>query len=91
MSKRSFDKLNEEQQQALIAAGKAAEEYFAAEAAKLDDKMIQVYKDNGIEVVEMSKENYDAWLAIAKETSYKNFAEKVPNGQKLIDDALAVQ
>lgn len=91
MSKRSFDKLNEEQKQALIAAGKAAEEYFAAEAAKLDDKMIQVYKDNGIEVVEMSKENYDAWLAIAKETSYKNFAEKVPNGQKLIDDALAVQ
>jgi len=39
----------------------------------------------------MSKENYDAWLKIAKETSYKNFAEKVPNGQKLIDDALAVQ
>jgi len=91
MSKRSFDKLNEEQQQALIEAGKAAEEYFAAEAAKLDDKLIQVYKDNGVEVVQMSKENYDAWLAIAKETSYKNFAEKVPNGQKLIDDALAVQ
>ena len=39
----------------------------------------------------LSQENYDAWLAIAKETSYKNFAEKVPNGQKLIDDALAVE
>ena len=39
----------------------------------------------------MSKENYDAWLDIAKKTSYKNFAEKVPNGQKLIDEALAVK
>ncbi|WAP68105.1 TRAP transporter substrate-binding protein DctP [Jiella pelagia] len=91
MSKRSFDRLNEEQQKALMAAGQAAEEYFAGEAKKLDDELIEVYKKNGVEVVEMSKEDYDAWLKIAKETSYKNFAEKVPNGQKLIDEALAVE
>lgn len=91
MSKRSFERLNEDQQKALLAAGEKAEEYFAGEAKKLDDELIEVYKKAGVEVTEMSKENYDAWLAIAKETSYKNFAEKVPNGQKLIDDALAVQ
>ncbi|WP_206453964.1 TRAP transporter substrate-binding protein [Aurantimonas marina] len=91
MSKRSFERLNEDQQKALLAAGEKAEEYFAGEAKKLDGELIEVYKKAGVEVTEMSKENYDAWLAIAKETSYKNFAEKVPNGQKLIDDALAVQ
>lgn len=91
MSKRSFDKLNEEQQQALIEAGKKAEAYFAEEAAKLDSELIEIYKKAGVEVVEMSKENYDAWLAIAKETSYKNFAEKVPGGKELIDQALAVK
>jgi len=91
MSKRSFDRLNEEQQKALLAAGQKAEDYFAGEAKKLDGELIEVYKKAGVEVTEMSKENYDAWLKIAKETSYKNFAEKVPNGQKLIDDALAVQ
>ncbi|MCE7026882.1 TRAP transporter substrate-binding protein DctP [Jiella avicenniae] len=91
MSKRSFDRLNEEQQKALMAAGKAAEDYFAGEAKKLDADLVDVYKKNGVEVVEMSKEDYDAWLKIAKETSYKNFAEKVPNGQKLIDEALAVE
>jgi TRAP-type C4-dicarboxylate transport system substrate-binding protein len=91
MSKRSFDRLNEDQQKALMAAGQAAEDYFAGEAKKLDAELIEVYKKNGVEVVEMSKEDYDAWLQIAKETSYKNFAEKVPNGQKLIDDALAVE
>jgi hypothetical protein len=39
----------------------------------------------------MKQEDFDAWLAIAKKSSYKNFAEKVPNGQKLIDMALAVK
>ena len=39
----------------------------------------------------MKQEDFDAWLAIAKKSSYKNFAEKVPNGQKLIDMALDVK
>ncbi|MBB4001166.1 MAG: TRAP transporter substrate-binding protein DctP [Aurantimonas endophytica] len=91
MSKRSFERLTEEQQAALIAAGEKAEAYFAEEAPKLDEKLVEAYKEAGVEVVEMSKEDYDAWLAVAQETSYKEFAEKVPNGQKLIDDALAVE
>ncbi len=91
MSKMSFDRLNEEQQQALMDAGQKAEEFFAGEAAKLDDDLVKAYKDAGVEVVEMSQDNYDAWLEIAKETSYKNFAEKVPNGQELIDSALSVE
>ena len=36
MSKRSFEKLNKEQQDALMAAGEKAEAYFAEEASKLD-------------------------------------------------------
>ncbi|HEX2018387.1 MAG TPA: TRAP transporter substrate-binding protein DctP [Aurantimonas sp.] len=91
MSKRSFERLNEEQQQALLAAGEKAEAYFAEEAPKLDEKLIEAYKEAGVEVVEMSKKDYDAWLAVAKETSYKEFAEKVSNGQELIDQALAVE
>ena len=39
----------------------------------------------------MSEEDYNAWLDIAKETSYKNFADNVPNGQAIIDAALAVE
>ena len=51
----------------------------------------QNYKNAGVEVVEMSPENYDAWLAIAKETSYKMFSENVPGGEELIAKALAVE
>nr|WP_244303554.1 TRAP transporter substrate-binding protein DctP [Roseibium sediminis] len=91
MSKRSWDKLNKEQQDALMAASKIAEDYFSGEAAGLDDKMVDAFQKAGVEVVEMSADNYNAWLAIAKETSYKNFAEKVEGGQALIDKALAVE
>ena len=41
MSKRSWDKLSKEQQDALMAAGKAAEEYFAGQAKGLDDKLVK--------------------------------------------------
>ncbi|MBO0663410.1 TRAP transporter substrate-binding protein DctP [Jiella sp. MQZ9-1] len=91
MSKRSFDRLDEKQQKAILAAGKVAQEYFSGEAKKLDQKLVDIYKKNGVKVVTMSKENYDAWLKIAKQTSYKEFAKKVPNGQKLIEEALAVK
>ena len=53
--------------------------------------MEKAFKDNGVEVVTMKPEEYDAWIAVAKESSYKQFAEEVPGGQKLIDEALAVK
>lgn len=90
ISEQVWQGLNEEQQEALLAAAQAAEDYFAAEAAALDQQMVEVYKENGIEVVSMTEEDYNAWLEIARETSYKNFAENVPNGQAIIDAALAV-
>jgi len=91
ISKETYDRLTPEQQEAVMAAGKKAEEYFDKEAAGLDDKMVEAFKAAGVEVVSMSKEDYDGWLAIAKETAYKEFSEKVEGGQKLIDDALAVE
>ena len=61
MSKRSWDKLNKEQQDALLAAGKKAEEYFLGEAKNLDQKMIDTFEKAGVEVVSMSPEDYQAW------------------------------
>jgi len=91
ISEQSWNKLNEAQQQALSAAADKAEAFFAKEAAGLDQKMADIFAENGVEVVNMSAENYQAWLDIAKKSSYKTFAETVPNGQALIDAALAVE
>jgi TRAP-type C4-dicarboxylate transport system substrate-binding protein len=91
MSKKSFDRLDKKQQDALRAAGKKAEAYFAKEAPKLDEEMIKVFKNNKVEVVTMTPAEYDAWLAVAKKSSYPEFAKEVPNGQELIDAALSVK
>ena len=52
---------------------------------------MDAYAKAGVEIVEMSADDYKAWLDIAKATSYKNFAEKVPGGEELIEKALAVE
>ncbi|AUH33848.1 TRAP transporter substrate-binding protein DctP [Paracoccus tegillarcae] len=91
MSRTVYDRLEPEQQQALMDAGQKAEAWFAEQAAGLDSKMVEAFEEAGVEVVSMTPENYDAWLAIAQETSYKKFAEDVEGGQELIDQALAVE
>lgn len=91
ISKRSFDKLKPAQQKALMAASKKAEDFFAAESKKLDEKLVAAYKKAGVKVVNMTKEQADKWRAVAAKTSYKTFAEKVPGGKELIEKALAVK
>ncbi|MCB1750226.1 MAG: TRAP transporter substrate-binding protein DctP [Gammaproteobacteria bacterium] len=90
MSKRSWEKLNKAQQDALMAAGRKAEDYMTAEAKGLDSKMVDVFRKAGVEVVTMSAEQAQAWKDIAQDTSYKLFSEKVPGGKELIEKALAV-
>ena len=53
--------------------------------------MVDTFKKAGVEVAEMSKDDTDAWLAVAKQSSYKKFAEDVKGGEELIEEALAVK
>src|SRR4051812_229219 len=91
MSKRSFGKLNKQQQDALINGGKKSEEYFNRATKGLDDEMVATFKKNNVEVVTLTPAEYDAWVKIAQDSSYKQFASEVPDGKKLIDEALAVK
>lgn len=91
MNKSTFDGLTEEQQAALLAASEKAEAYYLEEAKKQDAASEQVFRDAGVEIAQMSPEDFDAWLALAKETSLKAFVEEVPDGQDLLDKALAVE
>ncbi|KAA0910471.1 TRAP transporter substrate-binding protein DctP [Pusillimonas sp. ANT_WB101] len=91
MSKKVFDKLTPEQRDAIMAAGSKAEAYFVGESRKGEQKMIDTFKKANVEVVSMSKDDFDAWMEVAKASSYKNFAEKVKGGDELLKKALAVQ
>jgi TRAP-type C4-dicarboxylate transport system substrate-binding protein len=91
MSKKSYDKLNKTQQDVLIKAGKNAQVYFEGKADAVNQEAIKDFEDHKVKVVTLSDADYDTWLELAKKTSYAKFAKDVPNGQKLIDEALAVK
>jgi TRAP-type C4-dicarboxylate transport system substrate-binding protein len=91
MSKKSFTRLNKKQQDVLMQAGRKSQDFFAKEAKKLDDEMVKVFKDHNVEVVTLTPAEYDAWVKVAEKSSYAEFAKEVPNGKKLIDEALSVK
>lgn len=91
ISKKSWDRLNEAQKKALTAASQKAEDFFEAESKKMDDKMVETFKKNNVEVVTLTAAEADAWRAVAQKTSYKLFGEKVPGGKELIEKALSVK
>src|ERR1043166_1753280 len=91
MSKRSLGRLNKPQQDLIIAAGKKAQAYYEGKADAVNKEAIKAFEDNKVKVVTLSDANYQAWLDLAKKSSYAEFAKNVPNGQKLIDEALAVK
>src|SRR4051795_6120396 len=91
MSKKSFSRLNKKQQDVLMQAGKKSQEFFAGKAKGLDDEMVKVFKDHNVEVVTLTPQEYDLWLKVAEKSSYAEFSKDVPNGKKLIDEALSVE
>jgi TRAP-type C4-dicarboxylate transport system substrate-binding protein len=91
MNKSTFDGLPEEQQAALLEAAEKAEAYYLEEAKKQDAESARVFEENGVEIAQMSQEEFDAWRALAQETSYKAFVEETPDGQELLDLALSVE
>src|SRR5512141_834406 len=75
MSKKSFDKLNKAQQDAVIAAGKKAQAYYEGKAGQVNQEAIEAFEDHKVKVVTLSDSDYQAWLEMAKKSSYAEFAK----------------
>ena len=91
MNKSKFESLNSDQQKAILDASAKAQAFYLEEAKKQDAASEKVFSDAGVEIAHMSPEDFEAWRALAQETSYKAFVADVPDGQALLDLALAVE
>jgi TRAP-type C4-dicarboxylate transport system substrate-binding protein len=88
MSKQIFDALPKDQQAAIMAAG-AAQEKFALESAKADDKAVaDVYLKAGAKVYDLDEATVKKWQAIARETAWKDYGAKNENCAKLLAAAI---
>jgi TRAP-type C4-dicarboxylate transport system substrate-binding protein len=91
MNKSAFDGLTEDQQNALREGAAKAEAFYLEEGKSADAKSVEVFEENGVEIAQMSDDDFKAWQDLAKETSYAAFVEDNPDGQKLLDMALEVE
>ena len=91
VNKSAYDGLSDEQRAALDAAAEKAEAFYLEEAKKQDAQSVKAFQEAGVEIKEMTPEEFKQWQDIAKESSYKTFVEQTPDGQKLLDMALSVE
>jgi TRAP-type C4-dicarboxylate transport system substrate-binding protein len=91
MSKKSFDKLDKKQQAAIIKAGKDAQKYYESKADDVNKAAIKAFEDHKVKVVSLTDAEYKQWIEVARKSAYAKFEKDVPDGKKLIDEALAVK
>ena len=91
MSRASFDRLSSDQQQNLLAAAQKAEDFAFQKAKEEDEKLVKVFKKQGVKVVTMSSKEFAKWRRIAEKTSYRVFRKEVPDGKELLKQAISVK
>ena len=91
MNKSTVEGLSDKQQAALLAAAAKAEAFYLEQAKLQDAASVEVFKKAGVEIAEMTADDFAAWQALAQETSYAAFVADVPGGQELLDMALSVK
>jgi TRAP-type C4-dicarboxylate transport system substrate-binding protein len=87
ISKEVFGKLTKPQQDVVMAVG-AELEVFARDAAKADDKIAaDIYAKAGAKVYDMDEATLKKWQVIARDTAWKDFADKNESCAGLIKSA----
>ena len=91
MSKQHWDKLTPAQQKIFEEAAAKSDEYFLGLQRDAVDKMEEAYKKAGAKVHEMTQAEYEQWVALAKDTAWKEYAGKSATAKDLLDALLAVK
>lgn len=91
ISKDLYDSLTPAQQKIISDVGASLEKFSVEESKKDDQRMAEVYAKGGAQVSDMDEKSFQAWRAIAEQTAFKDFAERVKNGRALLDMALSVK
>jgi TRAP-type C4-dicarboxylate transport system substrate-binding protein len=91
MSKQHWDKLTPAQQKIFEEAANKSDEFFLGLQRDAVKDMEAAYKKAGAKLHEMTQAEYDEWVKLAKETSWKEFAAKSPTAKELLDALVAVK
>jgi TRAP-type C4-dicarboxylate transport system substrate-binding protein len=91
MSKQIFDALPKSQQDVITSLGVEMEQFGTSEAMADDQKVDDVYSKKGAKVFDLDEPTVDKWRAIARETAWKDYAQKTPLAAELLKLAEGIQ
>jgi TRAP-type C4-dicarboxylate transport system substrate-binding protein len=91
MSKQIFDALPKNQQDAIMAIGLELEAFGTKEAMADDQKVADVYSRKGAVVKDLDDATVEKWRKIARETAWKDYADRTPLAAELIKLAEQIQ
>lgn len=80
-----------QKKKAVLEAGKELEPFFLDLANGILDKTKEEFKNKGVQIHDMSENDFNKWFELANETAYKTYVERAENGQQLLDLALDVK
>ncbi|MBP2299751.1 TRAP transporter substrate-binding protein DctP [Azospirillum picis] len=84
MSKSVFDSLTPDQQKVMEQVGLEMEEFGYREAQADDERITAIYGKAGVATADMSADAVKRWTEIARTTAWKDFAERVKDGERLL-------
>ena len=90
MSKQIFDKLPKNHQDVVLALGEELEQFGTKEAMADDQKVAEVYTKKGAKVADLDEKIVAKWQAIARDTAWKDYADRTPLAADLLKMAEAV-
>src|SRR5690242_3824865 len=84
MSKQIFDSLTKKQQDVIMALGVEGEKFGTLEAIADDKKVAEVYAAKGAKIADLDEKIVDKWRAIARDTAWKDYAQKTALSAELL-------
>src|SRR5262245_28234444 len=84
MSKQIFDGLSKSQQDVIMVLGVEMEKFGTTEAMSDDQKVADVYAKKGAKVADLDEATVDKWRAIARDTAWKDYAQKTALSAELL-------
>jgi TRAP-type C4-dicarboxylate transport system substrate-binding protein len=91
MSKQVFDAMSKAHQDVIMALGVEMEQFGTKEAIADDERISEVYAKKGAKVLDLDEATVDKWRTIARDTAWKDYAQKTPLSAELLKLAESIQ
>lgn len=85
ISMKTWASLTPEQQKIFETVGLEMEKKARDDAVAANQQVSKVFAEKGVKVHLMTREEWEAWEKVARESAWKTFAQAVPMGQELLD------